>query len=232
MTSRIAPLFLAFLALLVSSAAASAQEEHEEEEAVEFATTRVYVHPPGSFEFEYWMIPTLPRSGPAEIQSQYEFEIGLPGRFQVGLYMISNQEGNDGPMSFDEQKFEVRWAFADWGRIPANPTLYFELDTRDQEPDVIETKLLFGDELADDWHWGANLVFAHETGGDFENEHEITAAACRTFDNDRFSLGAEMKAGLVNTHDDRGDFEESLLIGPSFGYRPRPNIHLDFVTLA
>src|SRR5262245_30726448 len=188
--------------LLASIPAFAVEDPEHEEERYEFATTRVHVPPPGEFELEYWLIPTIPREGPSEIQHQYEFELGLPGRFGLGVYLVGNEEGNDGPMAFDEQKLEVRWAFADWGRIPANPTLYLELASRDQEPDVIETKLLLGDEIDEDWHWGANLVFGHETGGDLENEYELTAAAHHELD-DRFSLGGEMKAALADTHADR-----------------------------
>ncbi|MBI3725266.1 hypothetical protein HY251_15145, partial [bacterium] len=61
-----------------------------------FPTTRVYVRPPGTFEFEYWKRLDFPRHGSTETITQYEFEIGLPGRFQVDMYINSNQTGNGG----------------------------------------------------------------------------------------------------------------------------------------
>jgi hypothetical protein len=197
-----------------------------------FPTTRVYVRPPGTFEFEYWKRLDFPRHGPAEIQTQYEFEVGLPGRFQVDMYMVSNQEGNGGESAFNEEKFEVRWALADWNKIWGNPTLYLELDSRDQLSDIIEAKLLLGGELSPGWHWGSNLVFEHETGGERTNEHEITAGVSKVLRDERMSLGGEIKAALVNTEADRSEFEEELLLGPSFQYRPLQNVHIDLVALA
>ncbi len=197
-----------------------------------FPTTRVYVRPPGTFEFEFWKRPTFHRHGPTEIQTQYEFEVGLPGRFQIDMYMVSDQEGNNGPSTFDEQKLEVRWAFADWGKIPGNPTAYVELTNRDALPDLLEYKLLLGGELRPGWHWGTNLVFEHEMGGEFEHSHEITAGVSKVLRDERFSLGGELKAEFVNTKVDRSDFEKSLLLGPSLQVRPASNIHMDFATLA
>ena len=205
--------------------------EVEEEGEFEFLTTRVYVRPPGSVELEYWWMPTVPRSGPTEYQHQLELEVGLPGRFQVGFYLVANQEGSGEPTSLDEHKVEVRYALADWGQIPANPTFYVELDHRDDRPDVVETKLLLGDEIDEDWHWGVNLNFAHETGGEYENEYELTAAASRNLSGDRFALGAEMKAALVDTKVDRGDFEEELLVGPSLQYHATSEFHMGLATL-
>lgn len=196
-----------------------------------FPTTRVYVQPPGHVGVEWWLRPTLPRHGPAEIQTQYEIEFGLPGRFQLDLYLVRNQEGNDGPAAVDEQKIEVRWALADWDAIPWNPTLYLELANRDSAADSIEAKLLLGDELSAGWHWGANLVFEHQMGDSLENAHELTLGLSHTIEDQNLSLGGELKAALINTHADRNEFEEELLIGPSLQYRPSARMHIDVATL-
>lgn len=197
-----------------------------------FPTTRVYVRPPGTFEFEYWKRVDIPHDGgPAEVQTQYEFEVGLPGRFQVDMYLVTNQEGNGGPSSTNGEKLEVRWAFADWDKVWGNPTLYLEVASQDQEPDTIEGKLLLGGEMAPGWHWGTNLVFERETSGDLSNNHEITAGLSRVMADEQWSLGGELKASMTNTHADRSEFEEELLVGPSLQYRPLRNIHLDLATL-
>ncbi len=197
-----------------------------------FPTTRVYVRPPGTFEFEYWKRLDFPRHGSTQVITQYEFEIGLPGRFQVDMYLNSNQTGNGGEGGMNGESIEVRWAFADWNRIWGNPTLYLELTSRDQAPDAVEAKLLLGGEISAGWHWGTNLVFEHETSGEMTNEHEITMGVSRVLHDERFSIGGELKAALVNTQADRSDFEKELLLGPSFQYRPARNIHLDLATLA
>jgi hypothetical protein len=197
-----------------------------------FPTTRIYVRPPGTFEFEYWKRVDIPHGGgPAEVQTQYEFEVGLPGRFQVDMYLLAVQEGNDGTQASGEQ-FEVRWAFADWDKIWGNPTLYLEVSSLQGEPDTIEGKLLLGGEMSPGWHWGTNLVFERETSGDLSNNHEITAGVSRTMADEQWSLGGEFKASLTNTHADRSDYQEELLVGPSLQYRPLKNVHLDLATLA
>lgn len=196
-----------------------------------FPTTRVYVQPAGHIGVEFWMRPTLPRHGPAEIQTQYEIEFGLPGRFQLDIYLVREEVGNDGPASSDGQKLEVRWALADWDEIPWNPTIYVEVESNDSVADVLETKLLFGDELAPSWHWGANLVFERQLGGDLENNHELTFGLSHTLEDQRLSLGGELKTQFVNSHADRNEFDEVLLLGPSLQYRPTANMHMDFATL-
>jgi hypothetical protein len=197
-----------------------------------FAETRVYVRPEGTAEFEYWLVPEIPDGGgSAETKTQYEFEFGLPYRFQLDLYLVSHQEGNEGPMEFDEQKLEVRWAFADWDVIWGNPTAYVEWAATDDGPDHVEAKMLFGGEVTEGWHWGTNLVFEHETGGLQENGYEITAGISKTITDQKFSVGAEIKAAWIDDKTDRGNYAEELLIGPSFQYRPLPNAHIDIAPL-
>jgi hypothetical protein len=197
-----------------------------------FAETRVYVRPEGTAEFEYWLIPeTSKDGGSAETKVQYEFEFGLPWRTQLDLYLVSHQDGNEGEMVFDEQKLEVRHALADWDEIWGNPTIYLEWAANNEAPDHIEAKLLFGGEAAPSWHWGANLVFEHETGGNQENGYEITAGLSKTLVDQRFAVGAEVKAACIDDKTDRGDYTNEVLLGPSFQFRPVANAHIDVVPL-
>jgi hypothetical protein len=197
-----------------------------------FAETRVYVRPEGTAEFEYWLIPETPSGGGStETATQYEFEFGLPYRFQLDLYMVSHQDGNEGPMTFDEQKFEVRYALADWDVIWGNPTVYLEWAAINDAPDHVEAKLLLGGEAGSGWHWGTNLVFEHETGGNQENAYEITAGLSRTLTDRRFSAGLEVKAAWIDDKTDRGNYANEVLLGPSFQFRPLPNSHIDIAPL-
>jgi hypothetical protein len=196
-----------------------------------FPSTRVYVVPEGKVEFEWWTRAKVPDEGPSTVETQYELELGLPHRFQLDLYYVTSKTGSEGELDTAEQKYEIRYALADWGKIWMNPTLYFEYVSRDAEADKLEYKLLLGDELGEGWHFGSNLVFEHELGGALENEYELTAGIARTVIDEKFSIGAELKAALTDTHADRGDFEESLEIGPSFRYQPLPQMHIDFAPL-
>lgn len=197
-----------------------------------FAETRVYVRPEGTAEFEYWLVPETPAGGGStETKTQYEFEFGLPYRFQLDLYLVAHQDGNEGAFAIDEQKFEIRHALADWDEIWGNPTLYFEWAAVNEAPDHIETKLLLGGEAASSWHWGANLVWEHETGGVQENGYEITAGLSKTLVDQRFSVGAEVKAAWIDEEGSRGDYQNEVLVGPSFQFRPVPNAHIDIAPL-
>ena len=140
-----------------------------------FPSTRVYGVPEGKLEFEYWLRPTINKDGSTDTRSLYELEIGLPHRFQLDLYLRTDQEGDKGDMLLGEQ-IEVRWAFAGWGKIPGNPTVYFEYVMLEDRPDKIEPKLLLGGELAPRWHWGANLVAEIELGGERSHEYQLTRA--------------------------------------------------------
>jgi len=199
-----------------------------------FSETRVYVRPKGSAEFEYWLQPEIDSNGRTHTRKQYELEFGLPNRFQLDLYLVSHQDGNQGPETFDEQKVEVRYALDDWDVIWGNPTLYLEYASKSNAPDGIEAKLLLGGEVSSGWHWGANLVFEHETGGLQENVYGVTGGVSYTVTDEVFSVGAEVKAEVADNKTDRFDFDgtDEVLLGPSLQYRPLPRAHIDFAALA
>jgi len=52
--------------------------------------------------------------------------------------------------TFQHQGIQVegRWALAEWGKLPLNPTLYGEWKFNDHNPDAYEVKLLLGDDIA------------------------------------------------------------------------------------
>src|SRR5262249_29831154 len=147
----------------------------------------------------------LPRHSedPTDLQTQFEFELGLPHRLQLDLYLVANREGDENeegqrPFVLDEQKVELRWALGKWGAIPGNPTLYAEWVGLSNEPDHFEGKLLFGGQLGPGWHWGSNLVWEHELGGVQENSNELTAGVSKTLKDQELSVGGEFKLALVD----------------------------------
>ncbi len=196
-----------------------------------FPSTRVYVLREGQLDFELWNRVKIPRKGATTVETQYEFEIGLPHRFQFDYYFVTDRTGSEGDTEITEQKYELRYALADWGEIPWNPTLYAEWVSASGGPDKIEGKLLLGDEVAPGWKVGSNLVWEHEVSGDLANEYELTLGVSRTMIDEVFSLGGEMKTGITDVHSNRGDFEKSLEIGPAIQWRPLPSMHIDVATL-
>lgn len=197
-----------------------------------FPTTRVYVVPEGKMEVEYWLRTTFNKDGTTSYRSLYEAEFGLPYRLQLDIYLRTDQSGSDGEI-YNSEQLEIRYAFADWGRLPGNPTFYLEWirhDRRDQ-PDQIEPKLLFGGELARRWHWGVNFVAECQTGGDLEREYQFCSGLSYAVRDYKLALGGECKAAFTDTKADRGDFENSVLIGPSVQYRPFPQMTMNFAPL-
>ncbi len=194
-----------------------------------FPGVRTYVVPENSFTFEYWTRADIPRRGPTEIQHLFEAEIGLPYRFQLDLYGIVRSEDNN--ENFFDNQIELRYAFADWGKIWGNPTLYLEYANRDQAADKVEMKLLLAGELAPGWHWGQNILFEAEVGGDREYEYGWTGGISYTVIDEKLSVGLEAQFSLFDVKGDRGTYRDETFIGPSVQYRPTPRIHLDVAPL-
>lgn len=194
-----------------------------------FPTTRVYVVPEGEIELEYWFRAKTPREGHTEFEHRQEVEIGLPYRFQLDLYLIERHQKNE-DAKFD-QAVELRWAFADWGRLPGNPALYAEFINQQDDPYKVELKLLLGGELAPRWHWGLNPVWEHETSGERVNEFEITTGISYTVVDERVAVGLEGKFSVANTSANRDVYDEDLRLGPSIQFRPIPALHVDLAPL-
>lgn len=207
-----------------------------------FPTTRVYVVPAGKFEFEWWnrwQAPLEHIVGSCgeddctgrKLKTQYEFEMGLGYHLQLDLYLQTVQDGPTSPTVIDEEKFEVRWALADWGVIPGNPTLYLEWARHSADVDFLEAKLLFGGEIATGWHWGANLVGEFGLGGGLEKAYQIALGLSRTISDECFSLGLETKFELANERGQDFGHTREFLVGPSLSWSPVPPAHILFAPL-
>jgi len=199
-----------------------------------FPTTRVYVVPGGAAQFEYWLETKTPFDNPGDtrFRSLYEMEFGLGHRLQLDLYLETLQQGPE-QWHVSAEKAELRYAFADWGVLPGNPTLYLEWTRQSEGPHKGEVKLLLGDEIAPRWHWGANLVFERELGGASQgHEYALTGAVSYTVLDQKFSIGAEAQVELVDVRGHRFDFNGyEFLVGPSLQWRPLRQAHVDLVAL-
>ncbi|HWE02429.1 MAG TPA: hypothetical protein VG326_08450 [Tepidisphaeraceae bacterium] len=195
-----------------------------------FSETRVYVRPEGSLEFEFWLIPQAPRKGPTEIDTQYELEFGLPHRIQLDLY-LTNRVLKSGGSTFTDYAVELRYAFADWNVIWGNPTYYIEYTHQDEGPDQLETKMLFGGAFAPRWHWGWDLTYQRNMGGDNENTYETTAGVSYAVIDNKFDAGAEFKLQENDFHNHRSHLRDNTLLGPSFQWRPIERMHIDLTPL-
>jgi hypothetical protein len=158
--------------------------------------TRIYLQvDPGEVEFEQWLDMRIRKQrgnsqNPDQIRMSQELEFGLGHRFQLDLYMntiFSRNAGSNASLETRSWAAELRYALADWGVIPGNPTLYFEYILWNNDPNgfgdgatsSFEPKLLFGDDLGGGWRWGVNL-FYERTTNDSVREHGATASLLYT----------------------------------------------------
>jgi hypothetical protein len=199
-----------------------------------WTTTRVYVQPPWQIETEIGLDSTFPRQGKPEHLLQEEIELGLPHRFQVDFENHDQNFEEDqgaGDWHHDSNSLELGYAFADWGRIPLNPTIKGEWKFNDGAADTYEIQALFGDEFTERLHWGLNLFFEHQVGDDRHQEMAASQAISYTLIDEKLSAGTEMKFSAESDKDSRNDPEKSFEIGPSFQWRPTKRTHLDVTPL-
>ncbi len=198
-----------------------------------FSTTRVYIQKePWEIGLEqWWRVRTYDDKTTAHRFTE-ELEIGLPHRFQLDLYWNWAHDG-DGT-HHDEFAVELRHALADWGKIWGNPTLYLEYAfvNPDFGGDVLEAKVLLGDDFGKGWHWGLNFIFESELSHERAREAAISGGLSRTIIDGVLSAGIEMQWKHETVAGERGNPEIQFEIGPSIQWRLSKNTHLDVVALA
>jgi hypothetical protein len=192
-----------------------------------FPGTRVYVAPAGSASFEFWLENKTPVGGDNRLRTLYEIALGLGHRLQLDLYVRTEVDGQ-GPMFLESERLEVRWALADWGVIPGNPTLYLEWIRPTDGPMKGELKLLLAGELSPRLYWGFNLFFERELWGTQQvNEYGFTGGLSYSLFDSKLSLGLETRLELVDVRDRRFSPDEiEVLIGPTLAWRPVPQANL------
>jgi hypothetical protein len=198
-----------------------------------FPNTRVYVFPEGTAQFEVWVATKHPFDdlGNSRFRTQYELAFGLGHRLQLDLYVETEQQAS--PWILAREKFELRYAFADWGKLPGNPALYLELVHEHDGPAKGEVKLLLGGAVRPRLYWGANLVYERELSGAVqEQEYAVTGALSWAAVDGRLGVGAELKVETTDTRTTRFQFEAvEVLLGPSIVWRIHPKAQLSLTAL-
>lgn len=198
-----------------------------------FPGTRVYIQQdPWEVGVGQWWRVRHRRDGTFSHRVLEEVEIGLPYRMQLDIY--GQIEGDDsGRFHYHSTNFEIRFALADWNVIWGNPTLYAEYKFADDHwgPDVYELKLLLGGDIAPRWHWAANFVWEAETGGEREQEMQVTTGISYSLIDRRVGIGLETKFNHVTARGQRSDGDDIFLVGPSLQIRLTDQLHLDLSCL-
>lgn len=201
-----------------------------------FPTTRVYVLPEGTAEFEQWVRPTWGQVGKVGTRYLEELAIGLPCRWQLDIYErwdVDPNEDDNLRARHEGVQIEARWALADWDVIPMNPTIYLEWIQRGHDSaDKYEFKLLLGDSFFNDTlFYGCNFSIEKAVGGDQEVELQFAQAIGTTIIDRKLMGGIEMYYQNNSFHGERGRPANSFVIGPSIQWRPTNRTFLDVVGL-
>jgi hypothetical protein len=229
---------LGFLGCLVASQSIYAQTATEERVVVvgeevpsaygappDFSRNRFsnlvnsYVLPPGSvYAGLIYQGDALHFNQPDHRFTQ-EVELGLPCRFGVAVEnTVEWFRGRNQERTFS---IEGRYAFADWNKIPLNPTIFVEykfgighilhdegppeamppgeaeefLNENKPLPDAFEVRLLLAQDFNEHVEWAANIFFEQEVGGDRGREFGFAQSFMFPIilPKERLKVGAEMQ---------------------------------------
>jgi len=201
--------------------------------------TEVYVLPPYAFVVDIDYAGTVPKHGETMNLMTQEFELGLPHRFQIAYennFVLQKKHSQE-----TLQTIEGRYALADWGEIPLNPTLFgeylfgvgkeYEDDESEDIPDAVEGRLLLGEQFARDYQWALNLFHEVETGGEREWESGFSQALSYAIRDEYLKVGVEMQFIRRTEEEERSDPEYEFDIGPNFAWKPSEPTRFDIATL-
>jgi hypothetical protein len=215
------------------------------------ADTDVYVLPPYSFYVDLDYDGTIVRKGRPDHLFVQEYEVGLPCRFQLAWEFY--QEAINGHRQIPFTLIEGRYAFADWGKIPLNPTLlaefkwgtgkdYFGKETDrggDSEESVTksisnsyEVRLLLGQEIRKSVEFAANIFFEQKLFGDRERELGFSTAWSYALRGEALKVGLETKYSNESQPGKRHLARTICQVGPAFTYKPSPHTRIDVAPLA
>ena len=200
-----------------------------------FGESDVYVLPRGVSVFGAGLRSVGPASGATATESAYRADFGLPARFQIGVHATGRAEGHDGAIgNIDAQALEMRWAFAEWGRVWGNPAVEIGWTEASRGADVATVKLLVAGGRATGWRWSSNVSWAQQAGAEREVERAVTAGAAYA-PGRVVSIGVEARVALtdrlVSGGGARTAMSHELLAGPSLQLRPVRRLFIDFAPL-
>jgi hypothetical protein len=186
----------------------------------------------------------------------HEVEAGLPYRFNIAIE--SDVEHYGGETQLRSFSLEGRYAFADWNKIPLNPTIFAEykfgggrilhdegaptpnhkfgpggFDTSMETPDAYELRLLLAEEFFGRIEWALNSFFEQEIEGDRGREWGIAQTVVTPFllPQERLKGGIELLFRSFSDKGTRGTPYNSFVIGPTFAWKSSRATRLDISTL-
>ena len=97
-------------------------------------------------------------------------------------------------------------------------------------------KLLLAEEINPRLHFGANLGFGRQVGGEHETAYELNAALSYVVKDSKLAVGVEALVEYESVQgggddDDGPTHSTTIMVGPSVLYKPTPSTHVGLVTL-
>ena len=216
--------------------------------------TAAYVLPPGSVYAALLYEGDAFHEGPPDHIFTQEVEVGLPYRF--GVAVENRVERFNGDTENSSFSVEARYALADWGKIPLNPTLFAEYkfgigtilheegpppppgeeeegDGPPNVPDAYEFRLLLAQDFGEHVEWAFNAFFERENVGDRGREWGFAQSfqVPLLLERERLKVGVEMQYQNFTVKDTRGSAINRFGIGPSVSYKPSAHSRFDVTTL-
>jgi len=200
-----------------------------------FSSTRAYVMTPkDNVKYERWFEFRNRKNGePTQVRMRDELAFGLGNRWELDLYNHTRYDGTSQNQTFEQKGFsyEFRYALADWGKIPGNPTLYFEHKLFDGRQGI-EPKLLLSDRIGNtDWIWATNFIWEQNLGGgtaeDKEKEFAVTGSIGKVI-NDRLMVGLSTHTRKYYYQADNCNRCTEFYIGPAVNLKITNRARLSF----
>jgi len=215
-------------------------------------TTTAYVLPPWSVYTSAIYQGDALRFNRPDHQFTQEIELGLPHRF--GLAVENTIEAFRGTTQERTFSIEARYAFADWNKIPLNPTIFAEwkfgvehilhdegppepmpkgeaeefLNQRNPLPDAYEVRLLLSQDFYEKVEWAFNAFFEQEVTGDRGREYGFAQTiVVPLLPNERLKAGVEMQLTAFTDKGIRGDPSYRFILGPTISWKPTSNTRFD-----
>lgn len=236
-------------AILAAAVAANAQETERtvvvEAEASELPTaygappdlshgristlTKSYVLSPFSFEVEAGYEGSIFRHDSPLNLFRQEIEMGLPGRFTIGVHNELQHVASDTvARSFT---LETRYALANWNEIPLNPAILAEyrVGLSPGLPDSGQVALLVSHDFPHLVEWAMNVFVEREFGGrnstnaGFAQSVEIPVL----LPEEKLEVGLEMEYRTGGETAAPRPVIKGVAIGPTLAWRPAQKLRFD-----
>src|SRR6266436_2698771 len=201
-------------------------------------TTNAYVLPPGAIYASLIYEDAVVHFRRPDHDFTLETEAGLP--YRINVAMETDIEHYADETQLRSFSLEARYAFADWNKIPLNPTIFAEykfgggrilhdegpptpghkfgpggFDTTMETPDAYELRLLLSQDFFDRIEWALNGFFEQEMAGDRGREWGIA----QSIETPLLRTHAEKPAANGKAVAGEGPYEEILKAGIECQFR-------------